>query len=156
MNTDFLQLLNKHNVAMHIFNYYGFYSGSFYPRQQKVSGFTVVNQSNHYLKMRKRLFLAKQFVKSASFHMIRNLRHYKGREGVQTIIGVMEEYQKQIDGMHKVSEVMGIEGMIRKNYYLTFNYFLDSDFALDRKSTRLNSSHVAISYAVLCLNKKKE
>src|SRR5690625_6463921 len=26
---------------------------------------------------------------------------------------------------------------------------------LDRKSTRLNSSHVAISYAVLCLKKKK-
>src|SRR5690606_40010197 len=25
----------------------------------------------------------------------------------------------------------------------------------DRKSTRLNSSHVKISYAVLCLNKKK-
>src|SRR5690625_5637232 len=28
--------------------------------------------------------------------------------------------------------------------------------ARDRKSTRLNSSHVAISYAVFCLNKKKE
>src|SRR5437660_5727644 len=28
--------------------------------------------------------------------------------------------------------------------------------ALDRKSTRLNSSHVAISYAVFCLKKKKE
>src|SRR5690625_7056434 len=27
--------------------------------------------------------------------------------------------------------------------------------ALDRKSTRLNSSHVAISYSVFCLNKKK-
>src|SRR5690625_6483381 len=26
----------------------------------------------------------------------------------------------------------------------------------DRKSTRLNSSHVAISYAVFCLKKKKE
>src|SRR5690625_6201596 len=26
---------------------------------------------------------------------------------------------------------------------------------LDRKSTRLNSSHVAISYAVICLKKKK-
>src|SRR5690625_6355218 len=30
------------------------------------------------------------------------------------------------------------------------------EFAQDRKSTRLNSSHVAISYAVFCLKKKKE
>src|SRR5947199_9495613 len=28
--------------------------------------------------------------------------------------------------------------------------------ALDRKSTRLNSSHLGISYAVFCLKKKKE
>src|SRR5690625_6132465 len=34
---------------------------------------------------------------------------------------------------------------------------IDREFqaALDRKSTRLNSSHVAISYAVFCLKKKK-
>src|SRR5690625_1026490 len=31
---------------------------------------------------------------------------------------------------------------------------LDQKNALDRKSTRLNSSHVAISYAVFCLKKK--
>src|SRR5690625_6686144 len=31
-----------------------------------------------------------------------------------------------------------------------------SGFRRDRKSTRLNSSHVAISYAVFCLKKKKE
>src|SRR5437868_7975095 len=29
-------------------------------------------------------------------------------------------------------------------------------FCLDRKSTRLNSSHVSISYAVFCLKKKKK
>src|SRR2546426_7221194 len=29
-------------------------------------------------------------------------------------------------------------------------------FAQDRKSTRLNSSHLVISYAVFCLKKKKE
>src|SRR5690625_6418658 len=39
-----------------------------------------------------------------------------------------------------------------------FNYGQGSSrehAALDRKSTRLNSSHVAISYAVFCLKKKK-
>src|SRR5437667_1495743 len=31
-----------------------------------------------------------------------------------------------------------------------------SDLESDRKSTRLNSSHITISYAVFCLKKKKE
>src|SRR5207253_4629128 len=34
--------------------------------------------------------------------------------------------------------------------------YLSSSPSLDRKSTRLNSSHVAISYAVFCLKKKKK
>src|SRR5207249_8366065 len=32
----------------------------------------------------------------------------------------------------------------------------DAAFRRDRKSTRLNSSHVSISYAVFCLKKKKQ
>src|SRR5438876_1941196 len=39
-------------------------------------------------------------------------------------------------------------------------YFVALDFsrpvAIDRKSTRLNSSHPSISYAVFCLKKKKK
>src|SRR5690606_40368868 len=41
----------------------------------------------------------------------------------------------------------------------TFNIFPGSNHVsdqLDRKSTRLNSSHVKISYAVFCLKKKKK
>src|SRR5438034_8597257 len=34
-------------------------------------------------------------------------------------------------------------------------WFLEYDWA-DRKSTRLNSSHTVISYAVFCLKKKKK
>src|SRR3712207_7542805 len=33
---------------------------------------------------------------------------------------------------------------------------VDVGFAVDRKSTRLNSSHANISYAVFCLKKKKK
>src|SRR3712207_8240375 len=39
------------------------------------------------------------------------------------------------------------------NYYMNVSSLYKSD--LDRKSTRLNSSHANISYAVFCLKKKK-
>src|SRR5690625_6622000 len=45
---------------------------------------------------------------------------------------------------------------MRKHYVWTtlgLSFFMM--ISLDRKSTRLNSSHVAISYAVFCLKKKK-
>src|SRR2546426_6543660 len=35
-------------------------------------------------------------------------------------------------------------------------YFPRKDVKIDRKSTRLNSSHLVISYAVFCLKKKKK
>src|SRR5262245_63670005 len=42
----------------------------------------------------------------------------------------------------------GVQGSIAGN--------LTRWFGLDRKSTRLNSSHLGISYAVFCLKKKNE
>src|SRR5437868_12167031 len=36
------------------------------------------------------------------------------------------------------------------------DHHADHDLHQDRKSTRLNSSHVSISYAVFCLKKKKK
>src|SRR5256885_9679043 len=47
-----------------------------------------------------------------------------------------------------------------QNFYLGVEHSFLSDFLLrvnyqgDRKSTRLNSSHLVISYAVFCLKKK--
>src|ERR1039458_1014302 len=39
---------------------------------------------------------------------------------------------------------------------LTQRDWLPASIATDRKSTRLNSSHLGISYAVFCLKKKKQ
>src|SRR5688500_19289418 len=43
---------------------------------------------------------------------------------------------------------------ILTNTFVNNSEVLDPQFALDRKSTRLNSSHLVISYAVFCLKKK--
>src|SRR5689334_23435077 len=42
---------------------------------------------------------------------------------------------------------------VRKTFAFEFG---GGDVGLDRKSTRLNSSHSSISYAVFCLKKKKK
>src|SRR5438034_6534034 len=39
--------------------------------------------------------------------------------------------------------------------WLVGHLAVSGDFARDRKSTRLNSSHTVISYAVFCLKKKR-
>src|SRR5699024_12013347 len=45
----------------------------------------------------------------------------------------------------------------KKNQSLNGSYSTSPEYDdLDRKSTRLNSSHVSISYAVFCLKKKKK
>src|SRR5690625_5788468 len=55
-------------------------------------------------------------------------------------------FSKGVDGIDSMYTL--IQGMLHKNR-------LRDIIQKDRKSTRLNSSHVAISYAVFCLKKKK-
>src|SRR5690348_17911642 len=45
------------------------------------------------------------------------------------------------------------QGRILEQYLAMSTEF---NFSIDRKSTRLNSSHPSISYAVFCLKKKKQ
>src|SRR5438874_817099 len=44
----------------------------------------------------------------------------------------------------------------RMNFFIAALTLRDGLTSQDRKSTRLNSSHVEISYAVFCLKKKKK
>src|SRR5207302_11342922 len=49
----------------------------------------------------------------------------------------------------------GERSMTVQRFFLNLRPFYPEDaLAIDRKSTRLNSSHVKISYAVFCLKKK--
>src|SRR5699024_12221829 len=48
-----------------------------------------------------------------------------------------------------------IGSKIHEIFKLSVQSINKSESGIDRKSTRLNSSHVSISYAVFCLKKKK-
>src|SRR3712207_7586747 len=51
--------------------------------------------------------------------------------------------------------VCNVGGFVKKPLEETSSDEWNDQFAQDRKSTRLNSSHANISYAVFCLKKKK-
>src|SRR5690606_40988849 len=65
-------------------------------------------------------------------------------------LDILEKYPSQISG-GQVQRVVIAIAISRDIKLLLLD---EPTTALDRKSTRLNSSHVKISYAVFCLKKK--
>ena len=64
---------------MHFFNYYNFYTGSYYPRETLLAGRLLVRQVEHYTDYEKRIVLARKFIEAAADNIYRNLRYYNGR-----------------------------------------------------------------------------
>src|SRR3989454_4043572 len=72
-------------------------------------------------------------------------RHHLGGEPLHLLVLRAELEQQQVDsGPLEFRDALG--DLLRRPHQAR----------LDRKSTRLNSSHLVISYAVFCLKKKKK
>ncbi|MFW6016793.1 MAG: type I-B CRISPR-associated endonuclease Cas1b [bacterium] len=134
LNSKLLNYLPKFCIMLNFYNYYGYYSGTYYPRKKNVSGFMVVNQAKFYNDYEKRLTLAKSFVDSAVHHILRNLRRH--REYTDEIIINIEKERSAIQEAEKITVLMGIEGRIRKWYYQGFNNILQQDFVLEGRNKR--------------------
>ncbi|WZL74336.1 type I-B CRISPR-associated endonuclease Cas1b [Clostridiaceae bacterium 35-E11] len=134
LNSKLLNYLSKYGLLLNFYNYYGFYSGTYYPRKKNVSGFLLVKQAQYYSDHTKRMYMAKCFVDSAAFHILRNLRRYK--EATQDFIDTIEIERKNINKAQKIDELMGVEGRIRNIYYQAFNKILKNDFKILKREKR--------------------
>lgn len=133
LNTRLLDFLSQNKIVLHNFNYYGHYSGSYYPREYLNSGFLLVKQVEHYKNKSRRIQIAKEFVKSSAHNIKNNVRHYQKQEkNVDEAIKIIENEESKIDTAKEVFELMAIEGHIRDTYYQTFNEILK----LDREFTK--------------------
>ena len=132
LNTKLLNFLARHKVPLHIFNYYGFYSGTFYPRQEINSGYLLVRQVEHYAHPQKRLTIAKLLIDGASFNILKNLRYYgaasRGRD-MSTVITAIEGLRLQIVTAKDIATLMGVEGQIRQLYYSAWPIILTPSWA---------------------------
>ncbi len=133
-NTTFLNYISKYGIPIHFFNYYNFYTGSFYPKENNLAGQLLVSQVQHYTEYDKRLLLARKFIQAAADNIYRNLRYYNGRDKD------VSEYMKDIDSLRaglldvkSVQEIMGIEGNIRKRYYSAWSIIINQEIEFDKR-----------------------
>ncbi len=127
--------LAKNGILIHFFNYYGFYEGSFYPRETLISGDLTVKQASNYLDSAKRLILAKSFVEGACGNILRNLNYYaRDMKSLETHIGGIESEIARLPGTATNPEVMNVEGRIRNLYYTALDEIFPEDYRIIKRS----------------------
>ena len=114
LNTKLLNYISQYGVCLHFYNYYGFYSGTYYSRKKNISGYINVNQSMNYFFEDKRLYLAKEFIRSAVYHILRLLRRHKDKvENHIENIELLEGHIGDVD--NSVGQGVGAEHQRGKN-----------------------------------------
>lgn len=133
-NSSLINILSQYGIPIHFFNYYSFYTGSFYPREQLVSGNLLVHQVEHYSDYEKRMELAKVIIDGASYNIYRNLRYYNGRgKDVKSYMTEIESLRIQIPKSKTIQELMGYEGNIRKIYYSAWPILIDQEIEFKKR-----------------------
>jgi len=137
MNTKLLNFLGQKGIVVHCFNYYGFYTGSFYPRETNISGHLIVRQVEHYLDHGKRLEIAREFVLGAWHNLHRNLLYYRNRgRDVDKVVEAVEREKGSILQAATVEQLRGAEGRCRDHYYRAFNHILSLSEPFTRRVKR--------------------
>lgn len=142
-NNKFLNFVAQHEICIHVFNYYGYYSGSFYPRQTNVSGYLLINQVKHYLEKDKRLNLAKKIVEAAIHNLKRNIEK---RKDLQQKVKDITTIQTRINSASSIEELMSIEAHARKIYYSCFEAITGWEFGQRTVQPPGNELNALISF----------
>lgn len=137
-NKRLVELLSQKEIPVHYFNYYGYYMGTFYPREHLNSGYILLKQAEHFINEDSRLAIAKRIVYGALRNIRVVLKYYNNRNrNLCTIINNIETLAEDVHKANGISQLMSIEGHIREAYYKGFDGIIsNNDFIFEKRSRR--------------------
>jgi len=146
INSKALNFLAKNDISLHVFDYYGHYSGTFFPREGSISGYIIVRQVEFYLDPNLRIEIAKEIINSAGHNILKNLKYYQSRsddlefqDEIEFIISDIKSSLDKVRNCEKIEEILGIEGRINKIYLDAWNFIIKSDeevFKFEKRERR--------------------
>lgn len=137
INSKLLDFLAQKNIIVHFFNYYGNYSGTFYPRKKYMSGKLLVKQVEKFNT--ERLTVARAIVKGIGINIYEVLYHYykhDKKEVKEVLDWIKTQFYSAVNEVKSIPEIMAFEGDLWLRFYSTFKYFLPEDFVMNKRVKR--------------------
>lgn len=139
LNKRLLEFFTEYQVPVHFYNRYGYYVGTYYPREYYNSGYLLLQQVRHYLDAKCRLDLAWRFVAGALENMVQVLRYYARRDHphLDTAIQAIAGHLDRLPGLEGIPQLMQAEGQAWEVYYRALDQIMDNpDFAFEQRTRR--------------------
>jgi CRISPR-associated protein Cas1 len=137
INKKFIDFISQIKITIHFYNYYGYYEGTYYPREFYNSGYIVLKQAEHYLNNEKRLYLAKSILSGAILNSLKVLNYYNRRNvDLNEDINNIESIFSKIKEINEIDKLLGLEGNYKIIYYKSFNKIIKNENFLFEKRTK--------------------
>ncbi len=136
INTKLLDFIAKAGIVIHFFNYYGYYSGSFYPKEYLLSGELTVKQVEAYTI--RRLEIAAPIVKGIALNIHELLYHYyrHDKKEIKPVLDHLKEIAAKTEEMKDIKRLLSLEGDIWITFYNSFDKFLPEEFIMNKRVKR--------------------
>ncbi|WP_459500536.1 type I-B CRISPR-associated endonuclease Cas1b [Bacillus sp. C1] len=137
LNSKLFDFLSKVGIVVHFFNYYQQYSGTYYPKEQLVSGKLTILQAEAFKNYR--LNIAKAIVLGIAQNIHEVLYHYYKhdvKELKTLLVWLRKDIPRMLDKDISIQQLLFIEGSIWKRFYDSFSLFLPEEFVFHKRVKR--------------------